>query len=801
MTEVLSPTFSITIQSATGPAWYTAMTDSTWGTIAASGTIDAVKPSPHPGGTLQTNGPIGPWGGATIDTTRQEMVIAAQGGHGDYFGNEVYVLPYNTATPSWQRVTNPRYTNGAEPVMDDGSPRATHGECMSCYAPNADLTLLMSMPFVAPTGNSYKNAFGFSRNTNSWTQKVARAAGWGADAGGDVFGFTGYDPVTGLVYAVMSNTTNGSVQTYNPVTNTNVGLFNGALPQGYDTTGDIAPGKRIMACIGGSQTGNSDVRYTNLDTPGTWTLASTTGTPPNQRGCGFTWHPAGGCFYAWTGGANLFKLTPPTTLPGTWVWSTVTPAGSNTITPTSPNSVGTFSRFKCISNVGGSGRDALILINNTTQATYVYKLPATSSSTFPLSISANSRYLQSPNGTPFFINGDTLWAPEAATRAQADTYLNDRQAKGFTTVLLGAAETAFSPFNPKDLNSEGNRPFSTPNNFATASGAYWGLFDYWINGALSRGMCVMVVPGFYGVDSSQGWINAYGSMSAGQLQTYGAFLANRVSAQGNVIWCLGGDFGFGPAGDLAKLWTGLAAGIRSVNPNAIITMEALRTQSAASIAAGQTGFNLNNIYTNNLEYVDAATEYARSPTRPFVNIEGLYDGEGVATPLICRRQAYASILSGACGHFFGNSPIWGLGEPVANGGGGVANALSTALTTTATTHMTHVKNFFTAVAWHLLQPKTDTSVVTSSLGSGITRVIPARASDGTFAAVYVASAVSPTANMTAITHTPVRIRRFDPTNGSYTTLAGSPFPNTGTQTLTHPGNNAGGNSDWVWILD
>jgi hypothetical protein len=44
-------------------------------------------------------------------------------------------------------------------------------------------------------------------------------------------------------------------------------------------------------------------------------------------------------------------------------------------------------------------------------------------------------------------------------------------------------------------------------------------------------------------------------------------------------------------------------------------------------------------------------------------------------------------------------------------------------------------------------------------------------------------------------------RWWDPTNGTFTTVSGSPFAATGSRTYTHPGNNAGGDADWLLVLE
>ncbi|HXO06642.1 MAG TPA: putative collagen-binding domain-containing protein, partial [Solirubrobacteraceae bacterium] len=43
-------------------------------------------------------------------------------------------------------------------------------------------------------------------------------------------------------------------------------------------------------------------------------------------------------------------------------------------------------------------------------------------------------------------------------------------------------------------------------------------------------------------------------------------------------------------------------------------------------------------------------------------------------------------------------------------------------------------------------------------------------------------------------------RWYDPSNGSFTSISGSPFADTGSQKFTTPGNNSDGNSDWVLLL-
>ena len=402
------------------------------------------------------------------------------------------------------------------------------------------------------------------------------------------------------------------------------------------------------------------------------------------------------------------------------------------------------------------------------------------------------------------LHGDACWSIcVQLTRAQIDTYLNDRQAKGFTALLFNLIESVNSGQSPRYRNSEGNDPFLTmvPTDFAAPNGAYWELIDYIFTGAKARGMACIVNPAYMGI-LDEVWGAQVNSASDGSLHTYGAWLANRYGTGnfGNVIWCMGGDR---EPPNPGKVWN-IVTGIRSVTPSAIVTAHGRR--SGEGVGAFATwgplaGFNLSNTYTaEGTEVSDAAVEYARVPVLPFINLEGEYDGEG-GTLTDCRRQAYASYLSGACGHMFGNNPIWEFGGPQYSGGIGPAAALSVGLNTEATRQQVHARSIMSAYRWWTLQPKVDVSLVTSSLGSGTGRVCPARASDGSFAMVWKPSAGAINVNMAALAPLSVRARWFDPSNGGFLTVAGSPFVNSGVRSFGDPGLNGANASDWLLVLD
>jgi hypothetical protein len=70
---------------------------------------------------------------------------------------------------------------------------------------------------------------------------------------------------------------------------------------------------------------------------------------------------------------------------------------------------------------------------------------------------------------------------------------------------------------------------------------------------------------------------------------------------------------------------------------------------------------------------------------------------------------------------------------------------------------------------------------------------------GSFALAYCPNEATLTVNLAEFSG-PVKAQWYDPSNGTYTAIAGSPFSNSGTQNFTSPGNNHDGDPDWVLYI-
>lgn len=92
----------------------------------------------------------------------------------------------------------------------------------------------------------------------------------------------------------------------------------------------------------------------------------------------------------------------------------------------------------------------------------------------------------------------------------------------------------------------------------------------------------------------------------------------------------------------------------------------------------------------------------------------------------------------------------------------------------------------------------DQSVIASAAGSGKVHIRAIRASDGSYAMVYIPTGGAVTIEMNRISGARVKASWFDPRTGAYTAIGD--YPNNGTQVFDSPGAAAIGN-DWVLVLD
>lgn len=371
----LSNTFSITIQAPTGgggdvPTWFAAMPDKTWAAVASAGTLDAVKPS----GASGHQHIVATGSGGAVDTDRKSLLVCG-GGESNYSGNEVYELVLTENTPAWVRLTDPSDPAGGTLIPGtyaDGQPKSSRNWDMLVYG--AGNLWLAGMANMYPTGYHGNGIWRFNRAVSPpvWVQDWTAPGPTGGNGLSEEWsqGTASYDATSGVVFATGSGATS-----YYYFNGSSSGSVASQVGSGLYSTSAISPSLRAWAHLSPPTTGYGQFRVVNL-TDGTVTSPAISGSLPSSlTGPGFVWHAASNAFLIWQGGATLYKLTPGANpFTGTY---TVTEVANNSggVTPTAKASYGTYGRFGLVPNLGGAGIDALVVVNGTTQATYVYKIP------------------------------------------------------------------------------------------------------------------------------------------------------------------------------------------------------------------------------------------------------------------------------------------------------------------------------------------------------------------------------------------------------------------------------------------
>ncbi|HXU65710.1 MAG TPA: putative collagen-binding domain-containing protein, partial [Polyangia bacterium] len=134
----------------------------------------------------------------------------------------------------------------------------------------------------------------------------------------------------------------------------------------------------------------------------------------------------------------------------------------------------------------------------------------------------------------------------------------------------------------------------------------------------------------------------------------------------------------------------------------------------------------------------------------------------------------------------------------AAGEDGATHAWTSALQSQGAQDQTRLAALLGARNWPALVPDGGGTFLASA-GSGAAHASAALSADGRLALAYTpGSALTLALSKLA---GPTTARWYDPTAGSFTAIAGSPFANSGSHTFMTPGKNAAGDPDWVLVLE
>lgn len=301
-----------------------------------------------------------------------------------------------------------------------------------------------------------------------------------------------------------------------------------------------------------------------------------------------------------------------------------------------------------------------------------------------LKVSANSRFLQYADGTPFFWLGDTGWLlPQSLKREEVKGYLQQCAQNGYNVVQVQTicgvpCINAYGQYS--NISRENPWDFTAIDREGVYG--YWDHMDYIIEEAERQGIYIAMVCIWGGLVKG-------GAMDTEGAKAYGTFLADRYKNRPNIIWMIGGDIQGSVKNDV---WDTLAKTIKATDHNHLMTFHPrgrhtsaqwwakaewidFHTYQSGHRAYGQRFGNKDYPIPDNTEedcwmYVDST--WAHSPIKPVLDSEPSYEAIPVGLHFPdgprwqasdVRRYAYWDVFAGAFGHTYGHNAIMQMYTP------------------------------------------------------------------------------------------------------------------------------------------
>lgn len=433
-----------------------------------------------------------------------------------------------------------------------------------------------------------------------------------------------------------------------------------------------------------------------------------------------------------------------------------------------------------------------------------------------LRVSDNARFLVTSEGAPFFWLGDTAWELfHRQTREDADRYLEVRARQGFTViqvVALAEFEGLSAPNAYGHLPLLDNDP-ARPDVRDGPDNDYWDHVDYIVDKANAVGIYIGLLP-TWGDKWNRGPRGGPEIFTPENARVYGEWLGRRYRDRG-VIWIVGGDR---PVETDAhrQILDAMARGLRRGDEGRhLITFHPRGGDGSAQYFHDADWLDFNMRQTGHHVNFDESyhlirEDYARTPVKPVLDGEPVYDGHpisfraaqlGHSIAADVRRPLYWGLFSGAFGHTYGHHSVWQMWTPDR---APVNNPLVTwqeAIEQPGGVQMQYGRWLMESRPFLSRIP--DDSVIvtdrvrTSVPGAGRYRFVATRDEAGTYAMVYAPVGRAFRVRMNAITGQTVTAWWFNPRTGEAHRIG--TFSNQGEREFLPP--DPGETLDWILVLD
>jgi hypothetical protein len=425
-----------------------------------------------------------------------------------------------------------------------------------------------------------------------------------------------------------------------------------------------------------------------------------------------------------------------------------------------------------------------------------------------LRVSKNNRFLETSDGKPFFWLGDTAWELfHRLTREEAEKYLKDRAAKGFTVIQAVALAELDGLREP---NPYGEVPLENMDPTKPRE-AYFQHVDFIIRKAEALGLHIGLLPTWGDKVFKNSWGKGPEIFNPANAKVYGQWLGTRYKDQKNIIWILGGDRN--PKNDNhVAIWRSMAAGIIDGVGGQDKALMTFHPQPNSLEEGGsshwfhhdewldfnmfQTGHCRENNVWDRVEYV-----YNLKPTKPVLDGEPLYEDHpvcfnakdlGTSSAYDVRKLAWLDVFAGAFGHTYGCHDIWQMYAPHRQGVNGPHFPWYVAIDLPGAGQMQYLRRLIESRPMFDRVP--DQSLITDARNAN-DRIQATRGNDYIF--IYSAQGKKFTVNTNKISAKQLVAHWYDPKNGEATD-AGK-FDKKGQKEFTPPSSGYG--KDWVLVID
>jgi hypothetical protein len=416
---------------------------------------------------------------------------------------------------------------------------------------------------------------------------------------------------------------------------------------------------------------------------------------------------------------------------------------------------------------------------------------------FPLKTDPSNRFLVDQNNAPFLITGD---APQAMVGnlsvRDATFFIKNRAKYGINALWVNLLCDSYTACNSDGTTFDGIAPFMTPDDLSTPNPAYFDRAEQMLQAAAAHHMVVLLDP-----IETGGWLSTLDDNGEMKARNYGRYLGNLFKDQPNIVWMSGNDFQSWRDASQNKLVRAVMRGLAETDPGHIQTIELDYLVSASlDDKALKPLIGLDAVYTYRPTYAEELIEYKRADFKPTFLVEANYEfehngGTDGGTTQNLRRQEWWTATSGTTGQLYASAYSWRLqGDWKDN------------LDTIGIQQFAYVKELLEAHKWWELVPDRAHEVLTKGFGKfskddpipDDTYATAALASDGSFLIAYLPTVRRVTVDLSKFSGT-VTARWFDPSDAASTAIGS--FANSGTQNFTPPGNNEGGDGDWVLVME